>query len=153
MMLSSVSKKKMLKKEWSSAEAAWKNGEKTSSQVWVVQVICELLVNDTPPSAILAIILTTYEIVCGKTTKDLSSVSFVCSCRVVVKIIGETVTAIKLARDGSLKQLWTNATTRRQIQFTALIIGLMGDNNKIDPVVVSSCIFMEDKKWIQALKE
>ena len=104
-----------------------------------------MLVNGTPPSAILANILTVYETVCGKATNDLPPVSFVCSCRAVVKIIGETVTVIKLARDGSLKQLWTNATTRRQLQFTALIIGLIGDSNKIDPVVVSSCIFMEDK--------
>jgi hypothetical protein len=30
--------------------------------------------------------------------------------------------------------------------FTALIIGILGDENDIDPVVVSSCIFMEDER-------
>ena len=60
--------------------------------------------------------------------------------------MGETITALKLARAPNWKQLWTDATTRRQIPFTALIIGLLGDDDKIDPVVVSSCIFMENEK-------
>ena len=145
-MLSSASKKKTMKKERRNAEHARQNGGKRNWPVWVVQLICELLVNGTPPSAIPANILTMYETLYGETTKDLPSVSFVRSCRVVVEVIGETVTAIKLARAGSWKQLWTDATTRRQIPFTALIIGLMGDDDKIDPVVVSSCIFMEDEK-------
>jgi DNA polymerase III alpha subunit (gram-positive type) len=145
-MLSSAAKKKTMKKEWRNAEHARHNGGKRNWPVWVVQLICELLVNGTPPSAIPANILTMYETLYGETTKDLPSVSFVRSCRVVVEVIGETVTAIKLARAGSWKQLWTDATTRRQIPFTALIIGLMGDDDKIDPVVVSSCIFMEDEK-------
>ena len=135
-----------MKKEWSDAEAARKHGGKRKWPVWVVQFICELLVNGTPPSAIPANIQTMCETLCGKTPKDLLSVNFVRSCRVVVEIIGETVTAIKLARAGSWKQLWTDATTRRQIPFTALIIGPIGNDDKIDPAVVSSCIFMEDEK-------
>jgi hypothetical protein len=46
----------------------------------------------------------------------------------------------------SWKQLWTDGTTRRQIPFTALIIELLGDEEDIDPVVVSSCIFMDDER-------
>jgi len=43
-------------------------------------------------------------------------------------------------------QLWYDGTTRRQIPFGALIIGMLsGDNNMIDPVVVSSCIFKKTK--------
>ena len=41
--------------------------------------------------------------------------------------------------------LWTNATTRRQIPFTALIIGVLAESGDIDPVVILSCIFMEDE--------
>jgi hypothetical protein len=42
--------------------------------------------------------------------------------------------------------LWYNGTTHQQIPFGALIIGMLaGDNDMIDPVVVSSCIFMEDE--------
>jgi hypothetical protein len=37
-------------------------------------------------------------------------------------------------------------TKRRQIPFTALIIGILGDENDIDPVDVSSCIFMDDER-------
>lgn len=61
------------------------------------------------------------------------------------EVIGETIAAMKLADAPTWNQLWTNGTTRRQIPFTALVIGLMGEDEDIDPVVVSSCIFMEDE--------
>ena len=63
-----------------------------------------------------------------------------------MEVIGETITAIKLAKAPTWKQLFTDATTRRQIPFTALIIAILGDDDKIDPVVVSLCIFMEDER-------
>ena len=55
------------------------------------------------------------------------------------------MTAIKLAQAPTWMQLFTDATICRQIPFTALNIGILGDNNKIDSVVVSSCISMEDE--------
>jgi hypothetical protein len=87
-----------------------------------------------------------YETLYGETPEEIPSVNFVRGCRVVVQVIGKTVTAIKLGNAETWKQLWTNATTHSQIPFTALIIGILGDENDIDPVVVSSCIFMEDKR-------
>ena len=52
---------------------------------------------------------------------------------------------MKLADASKWDQLWTDATTRRQIPFTALIIGMLDEDGKIDPVVLSSCIFMDDE--------
>jgi hypothetical protein len=66
----------------------------------------------------------------------------------VVEVVGETIAALKLAAAENWKQLWTDATTRRQIPFTALVIGLLGDEDNIDPVVISSCIFMDDEKAV-----
>ena len=63
-----------------------------------------------------------------------------------VEVIGETLAALRLARAESWDQLWTDATTRRQIPFTALIIGMLGEDNHVDPIVVSSCIFLEDER-------
>jgi hypothetical protein len=63
-----------------------------------------------------------------------------------MEVIGETIAAIKLAHTPKWDQLWYNGTTCRQILFGALIIGMLaGDNNMIDPVVVSLCIFMGNK--------
>ena len=70
---------------------------------------------------------------------------FVRQCRVIVQVIGETITAIKLASAENWDQLWTDATTQRQCPFQALIIGLMDSEKKLDPVTVSSCIFLEDE--------
>ena len=145
-VMNSESKQRKMKKEWSNAEVARSRGGSRKWPVWVVQLICELLVNGTPPSAIPGNIQIMYETLHGEEAEDLPSVSFVQSCRVVVEVIGETVTAIKLAKANTWRQLGTDATTRQRIPFTAIIIGLLGDDAKIDLVVVSSCMFMKGEK-------
>ena len=140
-----------MKKEWSGLNATNKRSRRGGSRrwpVWVVQVICELLVSGTPPSAIPSNLLTLYMVLYNERPKNIPSVSFVRHCRIVIEVIGETLAAIKLANCPSWDQLWTDATTRQQIPFTALIIGVLTDNGGdtvIDPVVVSSCIFLEDE--------
>lgn len=146
MINNSQETKRKLQKEWADEEAKHKRGGARRWPIWVVQLICELLVNGTSPSAIPANIQTMYETLTGETPADVPSINFVRQCRVVVEVIGETITALKLAAAEDWKALWTDATTRRQIPFTALVIGLLGDEDTIDPVVVSSCIFMDDER-------
>ena len=114
--------------------------------MWVVQLIYELLFNGTPPTAIPGNIKTMYETLYEEETQETPSVNFCHSCRIVVQVIGETVTALKLAKFEKWNQLFTDATTRRQISFQALLVGIMDKDGCIDPVVVSSCIFMEDER-------
>jgi len=110
---------------------------------WVIQYICELLVIGTPPASILSIISSSYQTYYGKEPDEVSHISFVRQCRVIVQVIGETIAAIKMASSEKWDQLWTDATTRRQCPFQALIIGLMDSEKKLDPVTVSTCIFLE----------
>jgi hypothetical protein len=139
--------KRELQKEWADEETQKRHGGKWWWPPWVVQIICEMLVNGTSPSAVPSAMQTMYEMLIGEPPKELPSVSYVRSCRVVVEVIGETIATMKLADAPSWSQLWTDGTTRRQIPFTALVVGLMGNNDDIiDPVVVSSCIFMEDER-------
>jgi len=112
--------------------------------LWVVQLICELLVSGTPPTSIPSNIEILYETLYSASPKSLPSVSFVRSCRTIVQVLGETISAYKLAKDDNWKQIFFDATTRRQVPFQAVIIGLMS-SDKLDPVIVSSCIFMEDE--------
>ena len=142
---SSQDTRRIMQKEWADEAAKSKRGGRKRWSVWVVQLICELLVNGTPPTAVRGNIKIMYEMLYGEKTDDLPSDNFVRSCCSVVEVIGETITAMKLANAGNWDQLWTDATTRRQVPFTALIIGVLGDAEKVDPVVVSSCIFMEDE--------
>ena len=138
--------KRSMQKEWDDEEAARKHGGGRRWPIWVVQLICELLVTGTPPSAIPQIIQTFCETLLREKPKELPSVNFVRECRVIMEVIGETIVAIKLAHAPKWDQLWYDGTTRRQIPFGALIIGMLaGDNNMMDPVVVSSCIFMENE--------
>ena len=106
-------------------------------------MICELLINGTVPTAVPSTIQSIYETLYDEPPEELPSVNFVCECRVVVEIIGETMVAIKLGHAEIWDQLWTDSTTRRQIP---LIIGILADSGNIDPIVVSSCIFMEDER-------
>jgi hypothetical protein len=115
-----------------------------SWEVWVVQVCCELLVNGTPPSAIPFSIGTLYETLYDNEPDEFPSINFVRQCRITVQIVGETITAMKLAGVDNWKEITFDATTRRQVPFQAVVIGLMTDGI-LDPVVVSSCIFLEDE--------
>ena len=149
----SEGKKKQMKKEWKDDEAASCNGGQRSWPVWVVQLICELLVNGTPPSSIPGNIRTMYETLYdidlnaeGEKKVEFPSINFCRECRIVVQVIGETMAALKLAKAVKWNQLFTDATSRRQVSFQALLVGIMDDDGTIDPVVVSSCIFMEDEK-------
>ena len=138
--------KRRMKKEWQDETAKSKQGGGRMWPVWVVQLICELLVNGTPPTAIPGNIRIMYETLYGEEPDDEPSVNFVRECRPIVEVIGETITAMKLADAESWDQLWTDGTTRRQIPFAALVIGILGDNDVIDPVVISWCIFMKDER-------
>ena len=62
----SEGKKKQMKKEWKNDEAASRKGGGRSWPVPVVQMICELLVNGTPPTAIPGNIRTMYETLYGE---------------------------------------------------------------------------------------
>jgi hypothetical protein len=136
-----------LKKEWTDEEAAAHVGGPRCWPPWDVQIICKMLVNGTSPLAVPSAMQTMYEMLTGDVPKELTSVSFVQSCRVVVEGIRETIVAMKLADASSWSLLWTDGTTRRQIPFTTLVAGLIEDDDNINPVVVSSsCIFMEDKR-------
>ena len=62
-------------------------------------------------------------------------------CRVVVKNMNSTLSALQL---GDADQLFTDGTPRRHIVFRTLIIAVMVDS-KLDPVIVSTCMLLEDE--------
>ena len=113
--------------------------------LWVVQLICELLVIGVPPNTIRPSITTVWETIFNESPEDVPALSYIRQCRVVVQILGETLAAMKLADADLWKQLSTDATTRRHIPFQCLIISVMADEFKIDPVIVSSCIYLDEE--------
>jgi hypothetical protein len=65
---------------------------------------------------------------------------------VLVQIIGERITAMKLASCPNWAEILFNSTTRRQVPFTAVMISLMGDEpESIDSIIVSLCVVLEDE--------
>ena len=86
----------------------------------------------------------------------LPSVRFVRMCRTVVQVLGETMVAIRLGRANFWQQLFTDGTSRRQTSFQNIVIGLKSESEDkvLDPIVVSSCIFLEDEtseKQVEAI--
>jgi len=112
--------------------------------VHIILLICELLVNGTPPSAVPANIQTTCTAFTGAETSELPSISFVRECRVVLQNLNETLSALRLGTAETWQQLFTDGTSRRQIAFQNLVIALM-ENGKLDPVIVSSCMVLKDE--------
>ena len=56
----------------------------------------------------------------------------------------ETLSALRLGNAATFHQLFTDGTTRCQIAFQNLVIALMEDG-KFNPVIVSSCMILEDE--------
>ena len=133
-------KPRMLKKVWLKGQ---RGGAKW--EMWVVQLMCELLALGVPPRAITPSIFTVYVTLHQKEPDQVPSLSYVRQCRMIMQVMAETIAAIKLGREEEWVQLSTDVTTRRHIPFQCLIVSLLGADGKIDPVLVSSCIFLDDE--------
>lgn len=59
-------------------------------------------------------------------------------CRGVLRIIGETLSAYRIAKSEKWHQIFTDGTSRRQISMTGVIVSIMEDDNVI-PLLLSSC--------------
>ena len=105
----------------------------------------ELLNIGIPAKAIHSSIYTLYETLTGVDPTEVPSVSFIRGCRTVVKVVVETIAAWKLSDAGSWRQIFTDATSRRQCAFQALVVRLINEYGFLDPVIVSSCIFLENE--------
>ena len=124
-----------------------KIGRRGGSRTWpidVVLVICEMLVNGTPPSAIPANIQTMSAGMYGSEVAELPSLNYVRQCRVILQGLNTTLAALRLANATEWSQLFTDGTSRRQIAFQDLVISVVEDN-RLDPVIVSSCMYLEDE--------
>ena len=114
--------------------------------LWVTKVCCELLVNRSLPSAIPSTFGTLFATLYGKEPTSIPSLNYVHQCRVLVRIVSKTITAMKLSVCTNWAEIFFDATTRRQVPFSAVVISLMGDTpESIDPVIVSSCVVLEDE--------
>ena len=109
--------------------------------VHVVLLICELLVNGTPPSAVPKNIQTCHAAFRGAEATELPSINFVRETRTVLKIINEVLVGMRLSEADVWHQLFTDGTARRQIALQNLVISVMHDG-KLDPVIVSSCMVL-----------
>jgi hypothetical protein len=65
--------------------------------LWVTKVCCGLLVNESPPSAIPSSNGCLFTALYGEEPKKIPSLNYVKQCRVLIQIIGDTITAMKLA--------------------------------------------------------
>ena len=110
----------------------------------VVQLICELLVIGVIPSQIRETLGTVYEHMYGKTTDDLPSVDFIRKQRIVVQVLAETMSAMRLASAPKWDQGHLDATSRGQSEFEAFIVGVLDDDLVMEHITVSACIILED---------
>jgi hypothetical protein len=123
--------------------------------VHIVLLICELLTVGNPPSAIPGTLQIAHDTFRGCELKELPTVDFVRKCRSVLENLNLMLAAKRLGEAASWHQLFTDGTTRRQIAFQNLVIGLLDAEDKFDSVIVSSCIFLENEtsaKQVEGIK-
>ena len=122
--------------------------------VHIVMLMCELLVNATPTSAIPANIQKMSATLSGCEVNELPSLDYVRKCCVVVQYLNNMLAACRLGKSENWHHIFTDGTTWRQITFQNLMIGLMTDGD-FESVIVSLCIFLENEtseKQVEAVK-
>ena len=90
--------------------------------VHIVLLICELLLNGTPPSAVPANIKTMSAAMTGQEVTDMPCIKFMRKCCVVVQNLNSNLAAMRLGEADEWHQLLTYGTSRRQISFQNLVI-------------------------------
>ena len=119
----------------------------------IVLLICELLINGTPPSAVPKNMKSFSARLEGHDESEMPSVNFVRQCRVVVQNLNEMLAAYRLGLAEKWVELFTDGTARRQVAFQNLVIGLM-NGDAFESVIASSCIILEDEtgeKTVEAI--
>ena len=119
-------------------------GGQSHWRLHIFMIVCELLFDGVPPACVWETLQTTSAYFTGSVVTDLPSVRYVRECRTVLQILNDLFGAYKLGMNTTWKQLCTDGTTRRQIGFQSLVIGLMTKNN-FESVIASSCIFMDNE--------
>ena len=111
--------------------------------IWMLQLVLEMLVNGTPPSAIPLNIKSQAALTTpGVIIEDLPGLGYVRNCRTILRVIGETLTAYRLGKQAEWQQLFTDGTSRRQIALQNLIISILEDDI-LRPLVLSSAMILE----------
>ena len=126
--------------------AVGRRGGSASWPVKVVLLICELLVNGTPPSAVPSN-LQTFAGHCGaEMDGPPPSIDFVRKCRVIVQNLNEMLAGFELSDVEWWSQACTDGTTRRQIPAGCLVIGIIDKiTNQYRSIIASSCIYSESE--------
>ena len=135
-----------------------KVGRKGGASQWpvhIVMLICELLTNGTPPSAVPANIQTMSAAMNGCEASELPRLDFVRRCRTVAQNLNTMLAGLRLGKAKKWKQIFTDGTTRRQVAFQNLVIRMEEDTG-FDSVIASSCIFVQNEsaaKIVEAIKD
>jgi len=125
-------------------------GRKEGSGKFVL-LICKLLVNGTPPSAIPGNIQSVSESVTGVSVSHNPSVNFVRQCRVVEQNLNEMLAAYRLGKEMKWNQIFIDGTSRRQTAFQNLVMG-MENGVLFESSIASSCIFLENETLEQQVE-
>ena len=133
-------------KEFRKVRSLSSTGKKGGGYIWpewIQQLVLEMLVNGTPPSAIRPNIVSQVSLISPDIViHSLPSARYIRQCRTVLRIIGETLTVYRLAKANTWQQLFTDGTSRRQVALQILIISIT-ENNELRPLILSSAIILE----------
>lgn len=101
---------------------------RSSWPLYIWDLILEQLVNGTPPSSVNANIVSHVKKFSPTTIiKELPSIWTIRRARTVLLVIVQTLSAYRLAKADKWHQVFTDATSRRQVTFQNLVISIEED--------------------------
>ena len=80
--------------------------------LWMSQLVLEMLVNGTPPSAVPSNITSQIAIMNPDVKiEDIPSISYVRKCCTILRIVGETLASYRLSKASNWQQMFTDGTS------------------------------------------
>ena len=116
--------------------------------------LSKLLANGIPPSAVAKTMQTYSAYFTGAEAEELPTVDYEQKTRTVLEKLNLMFTGMRLGNATTWYQLFICGTSRRQIAFQNLVIGIM-EGDTFDSVIASSCVFLEnesEEKQVKAIK-
>ena len=103
-----------------------------------VQLMIEMLINGTPPSAMPANLVSAFKMISPTCEiKDVPSVTHVRKLQDVIRVIADTLAVHRLAKKDKWEQCHTDGSNRRQSAFINFIVNVL-EKNGILPVILSA---------------
>ena len=112
----------------------------------------ELLVHGSPPTAIPAIITSVAAYLIPFREAHVPGVNFCRRMRSELRVVTETLAALRVSQSGQWRQLFTDGTSRRQTALLTVIIAIDGEDGVLLPIIMRAAFIASGETSVETVK-